>query len=172
MPDADVELMTLEQRKKWLKLNAEGRKKARGELTSRRLEGIPYMPGADNVLVLRMPPPAVEKVTAGGLHIPETSQEEPEPKSEGYLLEGGPMALDAFLDEGYVVGDKVQIGRFAGWEKEFQADQEGKSKPKILQMKAGDVIGSFDLLDRLDGAKPTMARTLDPTTERHVIRVL
>ncbi len=130
------------------------------------------MPGADNVLVLRIPPPPVKKVTAGGLHIPEKFQEEEEPESEGYLLAGGPMALDSFLDEGYVIGDKVQIGRFAGWEKEFNADRLGTSKPKILQMKAGDIIGSFDLLERMEGAKPTMACTLDPSTERHVIRVL
>ncbi len=168
MPD----MMTAQQRKTWSRLAVEGRKKAAAELSARALEGIPYMPGADNVLVLRMPPPTVQKVTAGGLHIPETSQEEPEPKSEGYLLEAGPQALDAFLDHGYLIGDKVQIGRFAGWEKEFAADKDGTSKPKILQMKAGDIIGSFNLLDRLRGPKPTMELVLDEQTEEHVIRVL
>ena len=150
----------------WRKLQAAGEKRRNAQLKQAGLE-IPYAPASDTVLVLREPAPPVQKMTKGGLHIPGTSQEEPEPKSEGMLVAAGCKALDALRDQGMIVGDRVQIGRFAGWEKEFDLDQAGENKRKILQMAAGDILGSFDLKDRLWGARPTMQVSYDAETGEH-----
>lgn len=139
----------------WKALEHEAQKRLKKILAAAELE-VPYAPNADTVLVLREPSQQAKKVTAGGIHIPEKYQEEPEPESTGTLVGGGLAALDYFRDHGLLVGDRVQIGRFAGWEKEFHLDQKGENKRKILQMKTGDILGSFDLKERLWGDKPTM----------------
>jgi hypothetical protein len=166
------EMMTDAERARWEEMFTAGLKAARKAAADAGLK-VPHAPGADNVLVLRVPSKPVEKNwDRDGLIVrPDKYQEEPEPESEGYLLRGGPMALNSFMDEGYLLGDKVQIGRFAGWEKEFDLDRKGANKKKILQMKAGDVIGSFDLLDRLDGPKPSMRMVLG-ADEVYVVRVI
>lgn len=169
-------MMTPEERANWKVLLDGGIKRAAKLLKEHGMEQ-PYAPGGDNVLVLRLPAPPILKMTAGGLHIPDISQEAPEPKSEGYLIAAGPAALGAFMDAGYLIGDLVQIGRFAGWEKYYGPDAmkleaEGKGKKKILQMKSGDILGSFDLLRRLNGPEATMELRLDDETEDYVVRVL
>lgn len=163
--------MTAEERDSWRSLVMAGEKRAAKLLKEAGLKQ-PYAPGGDNVLVLRLPPPPTKKSwdEAGLIVKPENRQEEEEPKSEGYIVAAGPRALDAFMDAGYLVGDLVQIGRFAGWEKAF--GKGAKAEKKILQMQSGDILGSFDLLDRLDGADPTMELRLDDETEEHVIRPL
>lgn len=164
--------MTEEEHENWNALYGAGVKRAAKLLKDAGLTQ-PYAPGGDTVLVMRLPPPPVAKTYGDGLIVkPEKFQEEEEPKSEGYLIAAGPKALDAFLDAGYLPGDLVQIGRFAGWEKEFVLDQKGKNKKKILQMQSGDILGSFDLLERLDGPEATMEMRLDYETEEHVIRPL
>ena len=166
MPD----MMTPEEKASWRALFAAGAKKAAKLLKDAGLVQ-PYAPGGDNVLVLRLPPPPVATTYGEGLIVKaEKYQEEDEPKSEGYIVAAGPHALDAFIDEGWLPGDLVQIGRFAGWEKEFKLDAKGLSKKKILQMKSGDILGSFGLLERLGGG--AMELRLDDMTEEHVIRVL
>ena len=127
---------------------------------------MPYMPMADNILVLRLPPPAIETKTGGGIFIPETSQVEPEPNSEGILVQAGCSARDVLRAHGILLGDRVQIGRFAGWERALDEDKRGK---RILQMKERDVLGSFDLHERLWGKKPTMRVSFDRETEEHRI---
>lgn len=164
--------MTSEELDNWEALVAAGEKRAAKMLRDAGLKQ-PYEPGGDNVLVLRLPPPPVATTYGEGIIFkPEKFQEEDEPKSEGYLIAAGTKAMDAFLDQGYLPGDLVQIGRFAGWEKEFRLDQQGKSKKKILQMKSGDILGSFDLLERLSGPEATMEKRLDRADETHVVRVL
>ena len=153
----------------WIRLLNDAEKRLAAKLKEAGLE-IPYAPGFDTVLVLREPAPPVQKFTDGGLHIPDAFQEEPEPKSEGVLVGAGLKALDSFRSHGYLVGDRVQIGRFAGWEKEFELDKKGKNKRKILQMTAGDILGSFDLKERLWGKKPSMEVAYDPDTREHYIR--
>jgi hypothetical protein len=164
--------MTSEELDNWEALVVAGERKAAKLLKEAALE-LPYQPGGDNVLVLRLPPPPVKTSwdDAGLIMKPENAREEEEPKSEGYLIAAGPSAMDAFMDAGYLPGDKVQIGRFAGWEKAFR-DLDTKNKKKILQMKSGDILGSFDLLERLDGPEATMEVRLDRSDETHVIRVL
>ena len=162
--------MTDEQEQKaWEALDRAGRKKAAAVLKEAGLE-LPYAPCFDTVLVLREPSAPVVTKTAGGIHIPDKFQEEPEPKSVGTILAGGLKALDYFRDHGYLLGDRVQVGRFAGWEKEFQLDQEGKNHRKVLQMAPGDLKGSFDLKERLYGKKPTMEIVYDETVGEHKIR--
>jgi len=154
----------------WARLEAEGRKRVAAALEEAGLE-IPYAPGFDTVLVVRLPPPPVVKMI-GALHIPEKFQEDPEPKSEGVLIAAGLKALDTLRDHGYLLGDRVQIGRFAGWEKAFGADvkEHERQVRKILQMTAGDLLGSFDLKERLYGKKPTMEIVYDETVGEHSIR--
>lgn len=165
--------MTAGERENWEALFHAGERRAAKLLKDAGLKQ-PYAPGGDTVLVLRLPPPPMAKSwDEGGLIVkPEIHQIEEEPESEGYLVAAGSKALDAFMDAGYLPGDKVQIGRFAGWEKVFGANAKGKDKKKILQMQSGDILGSFDLLDRLDGPEATMELRLDVETEEHVIRPL
>lgn len=167
MPSA----MTTDELDNWEALVAGGEKRAAKLLKDAGLAQ-PYMPGGDNVLVLRLPPPPVKTSwdDAGIILKPQTAQVEEEPESEGYLIAAGPAAMDAFMDAGYLPGDKVQIGRFAGWEKVF--GRHAKQEKKILQMKSGDILGSFDLLGRINGAEATMEIRLDRDDETHVIRVL
>lgn len=154
----------------WEALQKEAKKRLGERLKEYNAPKTPYMPGFNNVLVLRLPAPPIRTHTDGGLEIPESAREEPEPKSEGILVQAGLEARDTLRAHGYLLGDKVQIGRFAGWEKEFHLDSKGKNTRKILQMKDQDIIGSFDLDDRLWGAKPTMEIVWDAETEQHRIQ--
>lgn len=153
----------------WARLIEEGKKRLAERLHEHGVKVEPYFPMADNILVLRLPPPPKETQTKGGLFIPETSQEEPEPLSEGILVQAGCLARDVLRAHGILLGDHIQIGRFAGWEKEFAADKTGKSAKRILQMKERDVLGSFDLYDRLSGPTPSMKIFHDPETDEHRI---
>ena len=153
----------------WERLYVDGKARLTARLSDHRVKVEPYMPMGDNVLVLRLPAPPTPTKTAGGLFIPEVSQEEPEPRSEGILVQAGLLARDVLRSHGIILGDHVQIGRFAGWEKEFEADKAGKSTKRILQMKERDVLGSFDLWDRLFGEDPTMKIIFDPETDEHRI---
>lgn len=148
----------------WAQLNLEAKARLDARLAEHGVTAMPYMPMADNILVLRLPPPEIETKTAGGLHIPQTSQVEPEPNSEGILVQAGCAARDVLRAHGILLGDRVQIGRFAGWERALDEDKKGK---RILQMKERDVLGSFDLHDRLWGKAPTMRIVLDYETEEH-----
>jgi co-chaperonin GroES (HSP10) len=150
----------------WGKLFAESRARLVARLKDHGVATMPYMPMADNILVLRLPPPPIETKTGGGIFIPETSQVEPEPNSEGVLVQAGCLARDVLRSHGILLGDHVQIGRFAGWERALDEDKKGK---RILQMKERDVLGSFDLHDRLWGPKPTMRIVFDHDTEEHRI---
>lgn len=153
----------------WWLLDQLARTRLAARLAEHGVTVAPYMPMGNNVLVLRLPSPATATKTAGGLFIPETAQEEPEPLSEGILVQAGCAARDVLRAHGILLGDHVQIGRFAGWEKEFRLDAVAKNSKKILQMKEHDVLGSFDLHDRLWGDKPTMAIVWDTDTEEHRI---
>lgn len=164
-----IEDVEAAEERAWIRLLNEGEKRLAAKLKEAKLE-IPYFPGFDTVLVLREPAPPVQTHTEGGLEIPEAFRIDPEPKSEGVLVGGGMKALDSFRDHGYLVGDRVQIGRFAGWEKEFALDKQGKNTRKILQMTAGDILGSFDLKERVLGKKPSMEVAYDPETREHYIR--
>lgn len=148
----------------WVELELAAKLRLAIRLKEHGVASMPYMPMADNILVLRLPPPPVETKTDGGLYIPETSQKEPEPTSEGVLVQAGCAARDVLRAHGIMLGDIVQIGRFAGWERALDEDKKGK---RILQMKERDVLGSFDLHERLWGAKPTMRIVFDQDTEEH-----
>jgi co-chaperonin GroES (HSP10) len=136
------------------------------------IQHMPYMPMADNILVLRLPPPPIETKTGGGLFIPEMAQAEPEPNSEGILVQAGCAARDVLRAHGVLFGDRVQIARFAGWEREINneslaaMDKAGRGK-RILQMKERDVLGSYDLHDRLYGKARSMKIIFDLDTEEH-----
>jgi co-chaperonin GroES (HSP10) len=153
----------------WERIYLQGKIRLAERLKEHGVKVEPYMPMADNVLVLRLPPPPTKVKTEGGLFIPETAQEEPEPLSEGILVQAGMLARDVLRAHGIVLGDHVQIGRFAGWEKEFAADKTGKSAKRILQMKERDILGSFDLFERLFGEHRSMQIIFDPETEEHRI---
>lgn len=154
--------------KAWERLGREARVRLTERLKEHGVKMTPYMPMANNVLVLRLPAPPVATKTEGGIHIPETAQEEPEPLSEGVLVQAGCMARDVLRAHGILLGDLVQIGRFAGWEKEFKLDASARgNNKKILQMKEHDILGSFDLHDRLWGKDPTMRIVFDEDTEEH-----
>lgn len=103
---------------------------------------LPYLPVGNNVLVYRLPS---ETVSKGGIIYAEVAQE---PKPCGVLVGIGLAALDKLSDHLVELGDVVWFGRFAGWEKEIARDPEGKSK-SIIQMKAEDVLGSIDALERV-----------------------
>lgn len=148
----------------WAKIETEAKTRLAARLKEHGVEAMPYMPMADNILVLRLPPPPVETKTGGGLYIPETSQTEPEPNSEGVLVQAGCAARDVLRAHGILLGDLVQIGRFAGWERAIGEDKKGK---RILQMKERDVLGSFDLHERLWGKTPSMRIVFDLDTEEH-----
>lgn len=152
----------------WSMIYAEARARREARIAEHGVKVLPYMPIADNILVLRLPAPPKKTKTAGGLYIPETSQEEEEPLSEGILIQAGCSAADILRDHGVMLGDLVQIGRFAGWEKEFKADAAGQGK-RILQMNVRDILGSFDLYDRLFGPTPTMCVVIDDDTDEHRI---
>jgi co-chaperonin GroES (HSP10) len=147
-----------------LELQARGRLVAR--LKEHGVATMPYMPISDNILVLRLPAPPVETKSDGGIYIPETSRTEPEPLSEGVLVQAGAQARDILRSHGVMLGDLVQIGRFAGWERAIGEDKKGK---RILQMKERDVLGSFDLHERLWGKTPSMRIVFDYDTEEHRI---
>lgn len=153
----------------WAALNMKAKTTLSARLAEHGVTVEPYMPMADNILVLRFPPPPIETKTKGGLFIPETSQIVPEPRSEGILVQAGCLARDVLRAHGVMLGDHVQIGRFAGWEVEFDADKAGTSTKRILQMKERDVLGSFDLHDRLWGDNPTMKIIFDTDTDEHRI---
>lgn len=155
----------------WRKLNAEANARLEARIAEHQVQVLPYMPIADNILVLRLPAPPKKTQTAGGLYIPETSQEEEEPLSEGILIQAGCAARDVLRDHGVLLGDLVQIGRFAGWEKEFKADARGQGK-RILQMKDRDVLGSIDLHARLWGPNPTMCIVLDDYGEHQITPIV
>lgn len=152
----------------WFALDMEAGARLADRLGEHQVKAPPYMPIADNILVLRLPAPAKETKTRGGLFIPDSAQEEPEPLSEGIIIEAGLQARDVLRDHGILIGDHVQIGRFAGYEKEFQKDEAGAGK-RILQMKERDILGSFDLYPRLYGKQPSMRIVLDTETNEHRI---
>lgn len=162
--------MARDEKAAWAEINKDAKKRLADRLKEHGAPPTPYMPGFNNVLVLRLPSEPTKTVSAGGIHIPQTAQEEEEPKSEGILVQAGIGARDTLRDHGYLLGDKVQIGRFAGWEKEFRLDAKGGNQKKILQMKDQDILGSFDLHDRLWGSRPTMEIVWDEDTEEHRIR--
>lgn len=154
----------------WEALNKEAKKRLTERLKQYEAPKTLYMPGFNNVLVLRLPSEPIKEMTAGGIVIPQTAQQEEEPKSEAILVQAGLAARDTMRSHGYLLGDKVQIGRFAGWEKEMEKDKAGKNTRKILQVKDQDILGSFDLNDRLWGDKPTMEIVWDAETEEHRIQ--
>lgn len=153
----------------WNRIAAEANARLEARIAEHGIKVTPYMPMGDNILVLRLPAPPKETQTKGGLFIPETSQEEPEPLSEGILIQAGCSARDILRDHGIMLGDLVQIGRFAGWEKEFKADASGKGGKRILQMNVRDVLGSVDLHTRLWGPDRTMCIVMDDETDEHRI---
>lgn len=103
---------------------------------------LPYLPMGKNVLVYRMP---METKTAGGLYIAETARVA---KPMGILVAAGLAALDVLSDHLVEIGDIVWFGRFHEYEEEVKRDPEGKGQT-ILQMKAEDVNGSVDALERV-----------------------
>lgn len=104
---------------------------------------IPYLPVGKNVLVFRLPN---ETVSKGGIIFAEVAQE---PKPYGVLVGAGLGAMDVLEDHLVELGDIVWFGRFAGWEKEIARDPEGKGK-HIIQLKAEDILGSVDALERVN----------------------
>jgi len=135
----------------------------------RKLYGIPelpYLPANKVVLVFRIPN---EKLTAGGLVIPQVWTEKTTdgmgniretvgaamPDARGVLVSAGLKALDVMKDHLIEIGDIVWFGQFAGWEEEFARDPENTGK-KILQLKVDELLGSVDALERV-GTTHTLA---------------
>jgi len=123
---------------------------------------VPYLPFGDCVLIYRLPN---ETRTAGGLYIPETSEE---PKPEGVLLAAGLKARDQMRDGLIEVGDIVSFAKYAGWEKQVSRDPMNKGKD-IIQMKIQDVLGSEDAMERVEGKSPThkLVYDNDPKSESY-----
>jgi hypothetical protein len=140
----------------------------------------------DIVIVYRFPPKQKEKVSKGGIIIPEISQREPLPFSLGLLLSAGPEAMDVLLSHGTLPGDIVRFAPLAGDEETMtrvdEAVELAKSrgandeeqvaaamaardadmeKKKLLRLKAPDIHESLDLLERLYGPIPTMEMVRD-----------
>lgn len=108
--------------------------------------GIPKIPGLPKgkvVLVFRLP---AEEVTAGGIILTEDTKE---PKFRGVLLAAGLTARDEMRDHLFEIGDIVEFGRFAGWEKEVERSAMGKGK-SIIEMKIEDINISVDGLERFE----------------------
>jgi co-chaperonin GroES (HSP10) len=147
--------------------------KVNGKLLARLKEygvtAVPTPPSFDNILVMRLP--LKERTSKGGIILDATETHgewKAEPVAEGILCGAGLQALDELRSHGILVGDHVEIGRFAGWEKEARLSGAENGRARILTMKVGDILRSFDLGERLNvGA---MKLEWDDTREQHVIR--
>lgn len=106
------------------------------------IPAIPGQPIGDICLVYRIP--SVEK-TAGGLYIPETTQDVEE---RGVLLAAGLTALDKLVDHGVEIGDIVEFARYAGKERIVERKDGAKGKT-MLRMKVDDIQLSEDLVERM-----------------------
>lgn len=73
----------------------------------RPLDVLPVAPLNDRVLIL--PDPVSDK--AGALWVPDVAKQY---RNTGVLLAAGLSALDKMHDNGILVGDRVQFGKFAG----------------------------------------------------------
>ena len=126
-------------------------------------------------LVYRLPN---DYQSPNGLVLPDRYKEGHDaPFSLGILITAGPEAMDILESHGVLPGDYVKFARFAGEEEdagriaravnaatgpidaERRRDRlmdEHMAKKKILELQVPFIHGSVDLLDRLEGAKPTM----------------
>lgn len=153
----------------WDKLQADAKKRLAARLKEHKVDAPPSPPSFDNIIVLRLP--VVEEKTESGLiksAVVGAGGWEAEPKSEGILCAAGLQALDTFRDHGILVGDHVEIGRFAGWEREAKLDAKGNNTARMILMLAADVKRSFDLGTRL--AKGEMEIYWDEEAGEHHIR--
>lgn len=84
----------------------------------------------DRVMVQRE---QVEKMSRGGIHIPDSAQEK---SLQGTVIEAGPGKwLDSgrFVEVSVKKGDKVLFGRYAG--------QEDRSQQDIIILRDDDILG-------------------------------
>jgi len=155
----------------WERICAKGRERLKARLAEHKVSVVPLPPSFDNILVLRLP--LKEKVTAGGIILNATSKHgewQAEPESEGILVGAGLQALDYLRAHGIVVGDHVEIGRFAGWEREAKLIADGKNTARVLYMKSADILRSFDFGERL--AANELAIDYNAETGEHFVRIV
>ena len=155
----------------WNKICAAGRERLKKRLAEHKVTAIPGPPSFDNVLVLRLP--LKERKTEGGIILNATTKFgdwEAEPESEGILVAAGLQALDSFRSHDIVIGDHVEIGRFAGWEREAKLDASGNKTARMLKLKAADVNKSFDHGERLEAGLIELA--WDPEAREHYFRIV
>lgn len=158
------------------------------------LEAIPVQ---DLVVLYRLPTKQKEKVTRGGIIIPDAYQREQIPFSVGLLLAAGPQAQDVLESHGVLPGDLVMFAPLAGDEVDAaavvaaqreaarrggdleQIEEAGRvardgelEKKKLLTLQAPFIHRSVDLLQRLYGPTPTMERVREssPKGFKHLIR--
>jgi chaperonin GroES len=94
------------------------------------------------VLIYRLPN---ETKTAGGLFIPGTAEQK---KPQGILLAAGLAARDILKDALIELGDIIWFAIYAGWEASVEKDPGNKDK-QMVQIKAEDILGSEDALERM-----------------------
>jgi chaperonin GroES len=109
--------------------------------TKYSIPALVYLPRGKTVVVWRLPS---EVKTAGGLFIPGTAEQI---KSRGILLACGLQARDLLGDDLVEVGDEVYFTRYGAVER----DLDGPGSAKLLELKAEDILGSADGLERVKG---------------------
>ena len=86
---------------------------------------------------------------------------------EGVLVSAGLPALDQLMSNGIRLGDKVAFCQNYIWRKKVDWTSDGREE-YIATLLAGDIVGSFDLNDRLSDGTFSLSHTA-PTRDNPVI---
>ncbi len=145
---------------------------AEAELTARiakyKIPTVKYCPVDDAVLIFRLPP--LEMKTSSGIVVPDFAMDRDEQgvvsanrhhMNVGVILRAGCSAMDWMRSHGILIGDMVKFAAYSGHEESsrwFMPDSQQLTQDlkDVMQIKESEILGSFDLYERLQGNKPRM----------------
>lgn len=165
----------------WAALYASAHETLLARIEKHHIEFEVHYPYDDICVVSRMPTAEQEKVSPGGIIIPDVAQTAAMPYSIGVLLYAGMDALDKLTTMGILPGDYIKFAKYAGdeeavsrvkgvidkgekkgvppaklAEEAIAVRNEEIAKQKVLDLQVMEIHGSLDLAERLYGDTPTM----------------
>lgn len=121
-----------------------GKGPALGKPVNRAGDPIPFFPVGDRVVVERLPE---EAVTAGGLHIPETSQEQ---QQYATVIAAGPPAQGVLDDMGIKVGDTITFAKYSGVNWTWIPKGKGAAdRCRVDLLNVKDIQGGAELAEKM-----------------------
>lgn len=128
-----------------------------------KIPACPYEPVFDRIVVYALPEEAAERetFTKGGLIVKtqQTKKRQKDSTARGVLVAAGLTAMDQLRGHGIELGHYVWVARLSPWAHTIDIEEEGEVQ--MLFLRAGNVVGSEDLLAQRKAGGVIVSRDKD-----------